>query len=230
MTRPVEPSWSGKSVRSGRGPARPDSRKLQKAAATIALVAAEATAILGLTFGGPVSAQVLDVQPDGAVARITGPVQTLDGVTHPIGEIATAPARSAVPAGLPTLFQDASDRSQLSARLIEAVAWEESRMNQAAVSPKGARGLMQLRPGVAASLGVDSRDLRSNLNGGATYLAELMKQFNGDIILSLAAYNAGPAAVRRWGGVPPYPETRAYVAAVLDRLAQTAPTSTPMSR
>ena len=84
---------------------------------------------------------------------------------------------------------------------------------------------MQLRPGTAARLGVDADDLRGNLNGGAAYLAQLLHEFDGDIVLTLAAYNAGPGAVRRWGGVPPYPETRAYVAAVLDRLSQMAPQS-----
>ena len=91
---------------------------------------------------------------------------------------------------------------------------------------------MQLRPGTAAGLGVDPSDLRGNVDGGAAYLAQLLQHFDGDIVLTLAAYDAGPEAVRRWGGVPPYPETRAYVAAVLDRLAQmeTAPQARPEPR
>ncbi|HEY5409499.1 MAG TPA: lytic transglycosylase domain-containing protein, partial [Caulobacteraceae bacterium] len=169
-------------------------------------------------------AQVIEVQPDGSTTAYAGPVQTVDGVARPIAPPAAAP-HAAMPAGLPRLIQDASNQSQLSTRLIAAVAWQESRMNQAAVSSKGARGVMQLRPGTAARLGVDADDLRGNLDGGAAYLAQLLRQFDGDIVLTLAAYNAGPGAVRRWGGVPPYPETRAYVAAVLDRLSQTEPQS-----
>lgn len=114
----------------------------------------------------------------------------------------------------------AAERRQLSARLIEAVAWQESRLNQAAVSRKGAMGVMQLTPDTARALGVDARDLRGNVDGGAAYLSKLLEHFDGDIVLTLAAYNAGPDAVRRWGGVPPYPETRAYVAAILEHLAE----------
>lgn len=188
--------------------------------------------VLALTIcGGPALAQVIEVSPDGSTTAFAGPTQIVDGIARPIERPSPAArSRIALPAGLPALIQDASDRSQLSARLIEAVAWQESRMNQAAVSPKGARGVMQLRPGTAAALGVDPKDLRGNLEGGAAYLAQLLQEFHGDIILSLAAYNAGPAAVRRWGGTPPYPETQAYVTAVLDRLSQTAPKPEPVSR
>ena len=205
-----------------------------------------ATISLALAIAGrPASAQVLEVGADGSLATYAGPVQTIDGVVRPI---ARAPARSVrhaslvarpglaaaksieMPPGVPRLIEGASERSQLSAQLIEAVAWQESRMNQAAVSPRGARGVMQLMPATAARLGVDAGDLRDNLDGGAAYLSSLLREFNGDIILSLAAYDAGPEAVRRWGGVPPFPETRAYVAAVLDRLSQLASEPSPTSR
>jgi len=214
-------------MRPGEGPQRLGLRQLRRTRALDGVVTAIVITGCILTISGrPALAQVIEIQPDGSTAAYAGPVQTVDGVARPI---APAPAarttRAATPAGLPGLIQDASDRSQLSARLIAAVAWQESRMNQAAVSPKGARGVMQLRPGTAARLGVDAGDLRGNLNGGAAYLAQLLHEFDGDIVLTLAAYNAGPGAVRRWGGVPPYPETRAYVAAVLDRLSQFAPQS-----
>ena len=203
---------------------RPGLRKLRGDRALAGVVATIAAMGPVLTIiAAPASAQVIEIQPDGSAAAFDGPVQTVDGVARPISPPPPAPARAARSSGLPRLIQDASDRSQLSARLIAAVAWQESRMNQAAVSPRGARGVMQLRPGTAARLGVDAGDLRGNVNGGAAYLAGLLREFNGDIVLSLAAYNAGPGAVRRWGGVPPYPETRAYVAAVLDRLSQMAP-------
>ncbi len=99
------------------------------------------------------------------------------------------------------------------------MAWEESRFRQDAVSPKGARGIMQLMPGTARQLGVDAGTAAANLDGGAAYLTALLQRFDGDIIKALAAYNAGPEAVARYGGVPPFPETRIYVDAILGRLA-----------
>lgn len=214
-------------MRPGEGPQRLGLRQLRRTRALDGVVSAMAVTGCILTISAhPALAQVIEVQPDGSTAAYAGPVQTVDGVARPITPAPAArTTRTAIPAGLPGLIQDASDRSQLSARLIAAVAWQESRMNQAAVSPKGARGVMQLRSGTAARLGVDADDLRGNLNGGAAYLAQLLHEFDGDIVLTLAAYNAGPGAVRRWGGVPPYPETRAYIAAVLDRLSQMAPQS-----
>ena len=210
-------------MRPGEGPQRLGLRQLRSHRARFGVARAiAATGCILTIFSRPALAQVIEVQPDGSTAAYAGPVQTVDGVARPIAAPAPAP-RLAVPAGLPRLIQDASNQSQLSGRLIAAVAWQESRMNQAAVSPKGARGMMQLRPGTAVRLGVDADDLRGNLDGGAAYLAQLLREFDGDIVLTLAAYNAGPGAVRRWGGVPPYPETRAYVAAVLDRLSQMEP-------
>ena len=99
------------------------------------------------------------------------------------------------------------------------MAWQESRLHQEAVSPKGARGVMQLMPQTAHDLGVNAASLDGNINGGAAYLAQMMQRFDGDIIKSLAAYNAGPEAVARYGGVPPYRETQDYVNAILGRLA-----------
>ncbi len=77
-------------------------------------------------------------------------------------------------------------------------------------------------PGTARALGVDPHDSRQNFAGGAAYLSGLLKRYDGDTVRALAAYNAGPGAVDRYGGVPPYKETRAYVAAILDRLSQRA--------
>lgn len=78
-------------------------------------------------------------------------------------------------------------------------------------------------PATARALRVNPYDPGQNYRGGATYLAGLMHRYDNDLILALAAYNAGPGAVDRWRGVPPYKETQAYVAAVLDRLSQRAP-------
>jgi soluble lytic murein transglycosylase-like protein len=118
----------------------------------------------------------------------------------------------------PSLDQ-AGDEVALSPLLLEAVAWAESRFNPNAVSSRGAQGVMQLMPDTAAELGVDPGDPDANVRGGARYLRQMLELFDGDIELALAAYNAGPAAVRRYGGVPPFPETRAYVASVFDYMA-----------
>ncbi|HEY5288792.1 MAG TPA: lytic transglycosylase domain-containing protein, partial [Caulobacteraceae bacterium] len=106
------------------------------------------------------------------------------------------------------------------ARLVEAVAWQESHYNSSARSRKGARGTMQLMPSTARALGVDSTDESGNVEGGVIYLSKMMNQFNGDEAKALAAYNAGPAAVTRYGGVPPYRETRAYVHSIMGRLGE----------
>jgi soluble lytic murein transglycosylase-like protein len=190
------------------------------------------TVAIAASANAPANAQVIEVAPDGAAAVYTGPVASSGEGRRPIAPPSPSlshPSASAAPAAVSEAIAQAADRRQLSARLIEAVAWQESRLNPKAVSPKGALGVMQLRPKTAAGLGVDPSDLRGNVEGGAAYLVQLLHDFDGDLVLALAAYDAGPEAVRRWGGVPPYPETRAYVAAVLDRLAQmeTAPQARP---
>jgi soluble lytic murein transglycosylase-like protein len=107
----------------------------------------------------------------------------------------------------------------LSASLIKAVALVESGFDPLAVSPKGAMGLMQLMPGTARHYAVrDAFDPGQNLRAGATHLRGLLDEFNGDLTLALAAYNAGSAAVKRYGGVPAYRETRNYVRRVRETM------------
>ncbi|MEY4577671.1 MAG: hypothetical protein RL701_2374 [Pseudomonadota bacterium] len=107
---------------------------------------------------------------------------------------------------------------QLPRALLLAVIEIESAGNPRALSRRGALGLMQLMPATAERMGVvDARAARDNILGGARYLRQLVDQFDGDLSLALAAYNAGPATVRRYGGVPPYRETQWYVRVVLER-------------
>jgi hypothetical protein len=114
------------------------------------------------------------------------------------------------------VVKDASGRYQLDPDLVDSVIKAESGFNVRAVSPKGAQGLMQLMPGTASQLGVPNAfDPRANVDGGTKYLRELLERYNFDLVKALAAYNAGPQRVERFGGVPPYYETRAYVARIV---------------
>lgn len=104
----------------------------------------------------------------------------------------------------------------LDPRLVEAVIRVESAFDARAVSVKGAMGLMQLMPGTASDLGVENAfDVEENLRGGTAYLRSLLDRFSGDLTLALAGYNAGPGAVEKYRGVPPYRETTDYVRRVL---------------
>jgi soluble lytic murein transglycosylase-like protein len=110
----------------------------------------------------------------------------------------------------------ASAAYHLDPDLVNSVIHAESGFNSRAVSPKGARGLMQLMPGTANQLGVnDAFDPQANVAGGSRYLRELLERYNFDLVKALAAYNAGPERVEQYQGVPPFRETRAYVARIV---------------
>lgn len=115
-----------------------------------------------------------------------------------------------------SLIKEAAARYQVDPRLVAAVAQTESGGNQEAVSPAGAVGVMQLMPDTAAGLGVNPYDKRQNIEGGAKYLRQMMDTFGGDVQKAVAAYNAGPQAVKEYNGIPPYRETQDYVNKVLD--------------
>ncbi len=117
---------------------------------------------------------------------------------------------------LDEVINSISELHHLDPDLVNSVIHAESGFNPLAVSPKGAQGLMQLMPQTASKLGVaNSFDPRANVEGGTRYLRELLERYNFDLIKALAAYNAGPQRVRQYRGVPPYNETRAYVARVI---------------
>jgi len=121
-----------------------------------------------------------------------------------------------IPVDLNEVVNIASGRYRLDPDLVNSVIKAESGFNVRAVSPKGAQGLMQLMPGTASQLGVPNAfDPQANVEGGAKYLRELLERYNFDLVKALAAYNAGPQRVEQFGGVPPYYETRAYVARVV---------------
>jgi soluble lytic murein transglycosylase-like protein len=115
-----------------------------------------------------------------------------------------------------SIIRQAADQFNLPDKLIAAVIKQESNFNNHVVSHAGAQGLMQLMPGTAKFLGVtDSFDPVQNVMGGAKYLRQMLNQFSGDIELALAAYNAGPGNVKKYGGIPPFKETQQYVNKVL---------------
>lgn len=157
------------------------------------------TLVLSLAGGGEVgvaAAMVRGFVPDEVLAEI-GPAAAGD---------------------LERLAEEAARRHGLDPALVRAVVAVESGFQPEAVSPKGAKGLMQLMPATARELGVaDPFDAAANLDGGSRYLSSLLARYEGDLAKALAAYNAGMGAVARHRGVPPYAETRQYVQKVLGR-------------
>jgi soluble lytic murein transglycosylase-like protein len=130
-------------------------------------------------------------------------------------------AHASCPSEIPEeLLRNAAVGEGLPPELVRSVAQIESGFHQQAISPKGALGLMQLMPGTAADLGVEASCAIDNARGGAKYLRSLLLRYRGDAVLALSAYNAGPGAVARFGGVPPYSETRHYVERVLREFAR----------
>ncbi len=149
-------------------------------------------------------------------AESPAPENQASGLNSPL---LTKGARDRAPGpqlDLDEVVNAASGRYRLDPDLVSSVIKAESGFNVRAVSPKGAQGLMQLMPDTASKLGVpDAFDPRANVEGGTRYLRALLERYNFDLVKALAAYNAGPLRVEQYGGVPPYHETRAYVARVV---------------
>ena len=141
--------------------------------------------------------------------------EIVEGVVTPALIPATIPDKPA--SSTRQLVEEAAVRNGLPPALVHSVAQVESAYRTDAVSPKGAIGVMQLMPMTAAALSADPRIPEQNIEAGARHLRDLLLRYDGNTRLALAAYNAGPGAVERYNGVPPYPETQNYVEKVLDR-------------
>jgi hypothetical protein len=153
------------------------------------------------------SVKIQDVGNPTLIRRML-PEQTATASTAGGGSLAGVPYSD--------LFSRAGSRYGLDPSLLAAMASQESGFNSAAVSPAGAQGLMQFMPATAKGLGVNAMDPGSAIDGAARYLSSLKNQF-GSTELALAAYNAGPGTVSRYGGIPPYSETQNYVRSVMSK-------------
>ncbi|HUZ05481.1 MAG TPA: lytic transglycosylase domain-containing protein [Acidobacteriaceae bacterium] len=166
-------------------------------------------------FLTPDEGSYLDVAPADIVRQEVVP----DAVspTHATTAAATtATATTTRPMNVPTLLAQAATVHHIDVDLLASVVHAESNGNPQAVSRAGAQGLMQLMPGTAAVLGVqNSFAAAQNIAGGTAYLDTLLTRYHDNLALALAAYNAGPEAVDRYHGIPPYAETRRYVAHVI---------------
>jgi hypothetical protein len=145
-----------------------------------------------------------------SILRVAGASGTASTATT----AATSSGSLQIPSQYASDFLTAGTKYGVSPTLLAAVAKAESDFNPSAVSPAGAIGIMQLMPGTAAGLGVDPTNPAQAINGGAELLSRDISKF-GSVALGLAAYNAGPGAVTKYGGIPPYPETEAYVTKVM---------------
>ncbi|HET6374296.1 MAG TPA: lytic transglycosylase domain-containing protein, partial [Candidatus Polarisedimenticolia bacterium] len=156
----------------------------------------------------------IEAQVQGGDLVFTARPARKPGTVEPERRAAARKAREAPP-GIDVLVKEVSDRYDMDPGLVTAVISVESGFDRLAVSPKGARGLMQLMPGTAKQYGVrDVHDARQNVEGGVAYLKDLIRAFDGDTRLAVAAYNAGPEAVAKASGVPAYRETQEYISKI----------------
>ena len=140
----------------------------------------------------------------------------------------SAPRMPLIQAPYGDMIQSAAKKYSVDADLIFSVIAAESNFNPRAISRRGARGLMQLLPATGTRFGVkDIFDPAQNIDAGTQYLRDLMARYQGDLVLTLAAYNAGPGAVERYGRVPPYNETISYVRAIRKTYAQRKSKNSP---
>ncbi len=168
------------------------------------------------------STSYIDVDPAEITAVETLPVALREAPATAVSTAIPAPGQSILtPGELHELLASAGEQHSLDVDLLAAVVHAESGNRPAAVSRAGAVGLMQLMPETAARLGVTDRLAPGqNVQGGTAYLDALLRRYHDNLALALAAYNAGPGAVDRYHGIPPYRETRAYVARIIHEFNQ----------
>jgi soluble lytic murein transglycosylase-like protein len=171
------------------------------------------------------SAEVYEIGPSGQMVETTNRIadETMPQMSAARAESSqsSSPLQASGRNPYRQMIAQTAERYGLSHDLLDAVAWQESRYRANSRSAVGAVGLMQLMPATARSLGVtDATDPAQNLAGGAAYLRIQLNRFDNDLERALAAYNAGPGAVTKYGGIPPYRETQNYVRSILGRLAQ----------
>ena len=172
-----------------------------------------AAGLFALGVAVPAYGQVIEIDSAGVAQTFDVPTQftATEAVAIASGQASERRVRDAT-----TELGEAARAYGLDPALLRAVAWQESRGQMSAVSHKGALGVMQLMPSTAAELGVNPTVMSDNIRGGALYLRRQLDRF-GSVPLALAAYNAGPGAVLRYRGIPPYRETRDYVARIMAR-------------
>jgi soluble lytic murein transglycosylase-like protein len=191
----------------------------------------------GSSFIDVPTAEIVQIEHDMTPAPAPPPApDILTTVPAPVATPGVPVRSSSSPVDVGRVVTDISGRYRLDPDLVNSVIRAESGFKVHAVSPKGAQGLMQLMPGTASKLGVpDAFDPEANVDGGTRYLRELLERYNFDLIKALAAYNAGPHRVEQYGGVPPYLETRKYVASIVrdfnrKKLAQQKAAKTAVSK
>jgi soluble lytic murein transglycosylase-like protein len=176
---------------------------------------------------GIAHADVLAIGDDGSVTVHSGPAlyTSADLTPHALPAETRNVSRAmhtAPVASVRAAIAHSAARHALSPVLVFAIAWRESAFHADAVSPKGAKGIMQLMPETARSWCAAPCSASDNVEAGTAYFQALMQRYDGDIVKALAAYDAGPKAVDRFGGVPPYRETQSYVDAILARMSVAA--------
>jgi soluble lytic murein transglycosylase-like protein len=182
--------------------------------------------LIALAIPGVARADVFELSNNGHFVEISKPAWQPEPAPEFLAPM-VAPAQpllASTPSqlGVRQHIQNAAAQYGINGDLVDAVAWQESRYNPRARSSAGAIGVMQLMPGTARELGVSNpHDVRQNVAGGAAYLRKQLERFGNNVPLALAAYNAGPGAVIKHGGIPPYRETQNYVRQIMQRLSAT---------